>query len=39
MSYLKDIVGERFINCISEYYINNIVESTKDLSVKEDQSL
>ncbi len=44
MSYLQDIVGERFMNCISEYYMNQIVNSTKklgsnDLNSEEVQSL
>ncbi len=39
LRYLREIVGERFINCIESYYRNNISLSNKDLSEKEAKSL
>lgn len=39
MTYLREIVGDRFINCISDYYINQISLSTKQLKDEEEKSL
>lgn len=39
ITYLKSIVGERFINCIEDYYRNQISLSQKDLSKGDEKSL
>jgi hypothetical protein len=35
LSLLRELVGERFINCIESFYIDNIINSTKELKEKE----
>jgi hypothetical protein len=39
MNYLREIVGEEYLNCISEYYTKRISLSTKDLNQKEEKAL
>ena len=39
ITYLKSIVGEKFINCIEDYYRNQISLSQIDLSKGDEKSL